>query len=495
MGKKRTLLAMSVAGSLLITACGSSSSTSSPTSSAGGSTAATTPSTTNGSAAGATGAATGGSATVSGGAGSAAAGGPVAGALPDTGKQLDIMGFTTSDEVGKSRVSYARSQDAKLDVQIDQNGFDAQKFATAMAGGTAPAGVYMDRQLLATYANKGFLMPLDECISANQIDTGQYYPDAVKEASYDGHVYGIPDFYTVEAVLINNKVAGKAGLSSADFDTSNWDKLTQTAGKMYKASGNKPTTIGYDPKLPEYLPLWAMANGGSVVDEQGKPTLNDPKVVDALKYAVSLVNAQGGWANFKSFRDTWDFFGAGNEYAKDQLGAMAFEQWYVTVLAGSPASSDLSAVPFKGKDGKPLSMATGAAFAIPKNSPNAGGMCQFMKLATSQGAWSAAGAARDAALKPKNGVFTGLFSANKTANDALQKQYVKPTSNAKLDAVIKVYYDALNTARTLSPSPAGQQIQQAYQQACTDALGGKDPQAALDAAQTQAMNAYDDATS
>jgi multiple sugar transport system substrate-binding protein len=97
-------------------------------------------------------------------------------------------------------------------------------------------------------------------------------------------------------------------------------------------------------------------------------------------------------------------------------------------------------------------------------------------------------------VKSKKSTFTGLFSANKKANDALQKEYVKPSANAKIDAVIKVFYSALDAAKGVPPSPAGQQIQQAYQQACTDALGGKDPQAALDAAQTQAMNAYDDAT-
>ena len=196
-------------------------------------------------------------------------------------------------------------------------------------------------------------------------------------------------------------------------------------------------------------------------------------MVAALKYAVSLVNEQGGWAKFKSFRDTWDFFGAGNEFAKSQIGAMAYEQWYVNVLAGFPQSTDLSAVPFKGVNGQPMTFETGASFAIPKDSPNAGAMCQFMKLVTSQGAWAAAGAARAAALKPKNGIFTGLFSANKKANDSLQTQYVKPSGNAKIDAVIKVYYDALNTAKMIPPSPAGQQIQQAYQQAATDALGGR----------------------
>ena len=92
---------------------------------------------------------------------------------------------------------------------------------------------------------------------------------------------------------------------------------------------------------------------------------------------------------------------------------------------------------------------------------------------------------------------TDRLAKQKTAGDSAKQAYVQKMQerNAKIDAVIKVYYDALDTATMIPPSPAGQQIQQAYQQASTDALGGKDPQAALDSAQTQAMNAYDDATS
>jgi multiple sugar transport system substrate-binding protein len=499
MNRRLGWLALAAAGSLALAACAGSDS------GAGAEPAAAAPTTAT-SAAGPsapeatassgedTGSSSPGSAGSSGASEAGSASSP-ANALPNTGKPVDVMGWTTGDEVGTSRVDYVKKQDPSLDVKVDENGFDQQKFATAMGGGSAPAGVSMDRQLLATYAQKGFLQPLDECISANGIDMSQFYPDAVAEASWNGHVYGIPEFYTIRAVYVNNRVAGAAGVTPADLDTSNWDGIKAAAGKMYKESAGKPSTIGFDPKVPEFLPLWTMINGGSIVSADGKPTLNDPKVVEALQFAVDLVNAQGGWANFKSFRDTWDFFGAGNEFAKgkDQIGAMPFEQWYVNVLAGFGDSIDLSAVPIKAKDGSAITMATGSAFAIPKDSPNAGGMCEFMKLVTSQDAWAAAGAAREAKVQKDKSVFTGLFTANKTANDALQAKYVKPSGNDKIDAVIKVFYDALGSAKTVPPSPVGQDIQNAYNQAVTDALGGTDPQQALDDAQQTAQNAYDDA--
>lgn len=501
MHRKRIWLVVAVAGSLAMAACSSSNgssttaSSTSSTSSEATSSVAPVSSDATSSAAGPS-SASSAMASNEPAASSPAGNSAPANPLPNTGTAIDVMGWTNGDEVGTARTAYVKQQDPSLKVQVDQNGFDKQKFATAMGSGSAPAGASMDRQLIATYAAKGFLEPLDDCISADAIDMSQYYPASVKEGSWDGHIYGIPEFYTIRAVMANDRVLKTAGLTTADIDTSNWDKISAAAKKMYKASGGKPTTIGFDPKLPEYLPLWTMANGGSIIDDQGKPTLNDPKVVEALKYTVGLVNAQGGWANFKSFRDTWDFFGAGNEFAKgkDQIGAMPYEQWYVNVLAGFGNSIDLSAAPFKDRQGNPLTFETGSSFVIPKGSPNAGGMCSFMKLATSQGAWTAAGAAREAVVMKNKSIFTGLFTANKTANAALQQKYVKPSSNAKIDAVVKVYYNALDSAKMIPPSPAGLEIETAYQQAATDALGGKDPQAALDAAQKTAMNAYTDAT-
>ena len=100
-------------------------------------------------------------------------------------------------------------------------------------------------------------------------------------------------------------------------------------------SSGKVTRIGFDPKMPEFFPLWAKAYGVDILSKDGlTPHLNDPRAVKALTYAMSLINAQGGWDKFKSFRDTWDFFGSKNQVAKDQVGAWPMEQWYYNVLAG-----------------------------------------------------------------------------------------------------------------------------------------------------------------
>lgn len=411
----------------------------------------------------------------------------------DTGEKIEVMGWSAGDEVATSRLEFAQKATPDVTIVPDENGFDQQKFATAMGSGSAPAGVSLDRQLIATYAAKGFLEPLDGCIDQHSIDMDQFYPDAVQESSWDGHIYGIPEFFTTRAVYVNLDALDEAGLTVDDIDTSDWESLTKLAGTLYRDDGGRPSRIGFDPKVPEFLPLWVLAAGGNLVDRNGSPTLDDDAVVEALTWAVDMINAQGGWSDFKSFRDSWDFFGADNEFVQDQVAVMPYEQWYVNVLAGTDAH--FTVIPFQDRNGEPLTFETGSSLAIPTGSPNAGGMCEFIKNITSTDAWRAAGAARHDKVAEDGSAFTGIFSANKTANDAIRDKYVSPTGNDDLDQAINTFYDSLDNAQMIPPSPAGQQIQEAYQKAVTAAVGGKDPQQALDQAQQTALRAYQDATS
>ena len=56
-----------------------------------------------------------------------------------------------------------------------------------------------------------------------------------------------------------------------------------------------------------------------------KAQLNTPQAVKALTFAVSVINAEGGWNKFKAYRDTFDFFGKQNPLVKDQLGFWPME--------------------------------------------------------------------------------------------------------------------------------------------------------------------------
>lgn len=417
-----------------------------------------------------------------------------AGATPSG--TLNIMGFSGEDEVAQSRITAFKAAFPGVTVKNNKGDFDAQQFLTAVSSGNPPDVVYMARNLVGTYAAKGAIQPLDDCIKSSGIDTTQYREAAMNEVKLKDKTYGVPEFYTVSTNLISETALKSAGVAVADIQTTDWDKLEATAKKLYKAKGGRPARIGFDPKMPDFFPLWAMANGAEIIKSDGSPNLNDPKAVEALQFTIKLINDQGGWANFKTFRDTFDLFGAKNQFVKDQLAAFPIENWYVNVLLDSRSSGlKLQSTPFTDRQGQPISTIGGSAWVVPKGAKNPNAACQWAKTMTSVATWQKAAEARMQTVAKDKTFFTGLFTGNKVADDQIKAKYLKPSGDAGFDAAIKNYYDVLDKAKALNPSPAGAEIDAAWKSAVAKALTGSiSPQAALDQAQTEAKAAFDKAS-
>lgn len=404
---------------------------------------------------------------------------------------LKIMGFGGEDEVGQARVNAFKQAYPNVTVSNAKGDFDAQQFLTALASGNPPDLVYMDRNLIGTYAKKGAIVPLEDCISQQKIDTSQYREAAMRSVTLDKKVYGIPEFYVVTTNLIDAKSLKAAGLSPSDIQTKDWKALKATSDKLFKKSGDKIQRIGFDPKLPEYFPLWATANGATIIKDDGAPNLNDPKAVEALDYAISLINDQGGWTAFKSFRDSFDIFGEKNPLSAGAVVAFPMENWYVNVLRDFiPKGLQLDSTPFTDHDGKPVSMVGGSAWAIPKGSKNPTAACAWAKTVTDKATWMKAADARIAKVKKDNSFFTGLFTANKPADEAIKAKYLTAVPDPGFKRAIDNLYATLDTATALNPSPAGAEIDAAWRSAVTRALGGQPAQQALDQAQKEAEAAF-----
>jgi multiple sugar transport system substrate-binding protein len=263
------------------------------------------------------------------------------------------------------------------------------------------------------------------------------------------------------------------------------------------AENGKISVIGFDSKLPEFLPLWAKSNGAELLSSDGrKAQLNDPKVVEALTWAVSIYDDQGGFAAVKAFRDSADFFGAGNQFASNSLGAMPFEQWYVNVLNDVSPTAPLAFDTVHGKDAQPLAYASGSAWAIPKGSANPAAACRFAKTMTQVDTWMKAAEARVTKRTAASKSFTGLLTGNKTADDKIKQTYVKSTGDAKWDAGVEAFYAANDHTFTLPANPADTEFKTAWQDAVNRVLNAQQqPQAALDQAQQEAQTALDKAWS
>jgi multiple sugar transport system substrate-binding protein len=421
-----------------------------------------------------------------GGSGTSGASGAGDGGPTGAGETLSISGFGSGDEIAATRIALAKQAVAPAKVKNPTGGFQDQQFLTSVASGNVPDLIYLDRQKVGTYAARGALLPVDTC----GVDLSQFRQPALDEVTYQGKVYGVPEFYDNRTLIIDDRVAAKAGVH--DVSTTDWAKLAAASRKMSVESGGKLTRIGFDPKLPEFFPLWAKANGVDIVSADGKKAnLDDPKAIEALKFAVSLIRDQGGWGEFKSFRDTWDFFGAKNEYARDQVGAFPMEDWYYNVLASNSPTVQITAKAFTDRNGKPIDYVTGSAWAIPKGATHVKLACEWAKTMTATASWVKAARARANANKAHDLPFTGLYTANKAADDKIFAT-LYTSKGTQFDKAVSVVRDAQNNAFSISPSAGGEAVTQAWTEAVNKVLAGQATAAdALHAAQARAQKAID----
>jgi multiple sugar transport system substrate-binding protein len=411
----------------------------------------------------------------------------------DLGNSLSAWGFENTDDVGQARLDYAKGKLGDVKIDLDDSAFDAQKFTTRAASGNVPDVVQMDRQFVATYAAQDLLLPVDACFTAWGMDPAkQFYPAVTADVTYDGKLWAVPQFFQPAAVMLNQRVLQKEGVDASQIDTSKPDQLLAAAKKLYVEDGGKPTRLGFDPVATGQAPLWLLSYGGRLADDSGKPALDDPNNAKALAYLKQLTDAQGGFAKVKSFSDSFDFFGKGNQFVKDQVAAQVDAQWYVNVLSEYAKQMELGATPFKDQSGQPFAVTGGTSFVIPAKAKNPDAACAWMVNLVTDDAWMAAAQARAATLKESGGMNTGLFTGSPSADQAIKAKFVKDSGNAGFDQTIQTFYDVVANGKSLGASPAGQAIQSELNNAVSSTLlGQKSPEQALADAQAAAMRAYD----
>jgi multiple sugar transport system substrate-binding protein len=406
---------------------------------------------------------------------------------------LRTMGFALPDEIARVRVDVTKAALAPAQVEMDTGGFDEQKFLSAVASGNPPDLVYMPRNFIGQYAKRRALLPLTACIRSQRIPMANFRQFAVREATLGGVVYGIPEFNQSRTVIINRKarIAAKLGLSA--FNTANWNTIRATNRKLMRRSGGRVTRIGFDPKLPEFFPLWAKANGVDLLSANGRTSnLSHPRAIAALQYAISLINAHGGWSPFKAFRDTWDFFGGKNQIMENQIGAWPMEEFYYATLARVSPAVRIDAVPFRARNGKVINYSTGNAWAIPRGADNQALACRWMKSMTATATWVRAARARLAARKAQGAPFLPVWTANSAADRQIVRTVYEPQGNRDFNRAVNMILRVQGSGFIVPASAAGNEFQTAWMDAVNRVLNRQQsPAAALRQADRVAQAALD----
>lgn len=407
--------------------------------------------------------------------------------------EMTVMGFSGVDEVATSRMELAESELGDVQVELIEGELDIQQFLSAVATGDPPSLLYASRDQIGSLAARGAIIPLEDCIDGEGIETGDFVESALDQVTLDGTVYGIPEFNTVQLTMANADLLESAGMTIEDVNGSDREAMTEAAAAMVQRDGSTVTVIGVDSKLPEFLPLWVAAAGGSVMSEDGRTAqLDDETTIEALEWAVGVYEEQGGFSGIKATRDAADFFGGGNQFATNALGAMPMEQWYLNVLNEVSPDAPMAFDTVRTTDGEPIAFAGGSAWAIPAGSDNPEAACRWARAMTSIDAWRAAAEAR-VALREEEGLpFTGILTGNTVADEEIEG--MTNADEAPWSEGVAAMYEANQNTVTLPANPADAEFDDAMQEAVNQVLNGQaEPAEALAEAQETAQAALDEA--
>jgi len=406
---------------------------------------------------------------------------------------LTVMGFSGVDEVATSRMEFAEAELGAVEIELIEGDLDIQQFLSAVATGEPPSILYADRDQVGSLAARGALIPLDDCIDGEGIRTDDFVESAIEQVTLDGTVYGIPEFNTVQLTMANADLLDDAGVAIDDVNGSDRDAMTDAAAALVQRDGGDLSVIGVDSKLPEFLPLWVAAAGGSVLSDDARTAqLDAPETVESLEWAVGIYEQQGGFPAIKATRDSADFFGAGNQFASGTLGAMPMEQWYLNVLNDVSPDAPMAFDTVRTTEGEPIAFSSGSAWAIPAGSDNPEAACRWARAMTSVDAWRAAADARLALREDEGTAFTGILTGNAVADEEIRN--MTTSGGEPSDSGVAAMYEANDHTVALPANPADAEFDDAMQEAVNRVLNGQaEPAEALAEAQETAQAALDEA--
>ena len=178
---------------------------------------------------------------------------------------------------------------------------------TRIQGNNAPDILNID--VFADYQADGLLLPAQDYVSEETY--AKMYPSFLEQSVVDDVVWAVPDLASARALYYNADILEAAGVEVP----TTWDELT-AACEAIKAYDDSIYPWGIDMTTDEGQAAFAYYtwnNGGGFVDENGDWALNSEKNVEAVEYAIGLVNS--GYTNSDPANDTrydlQDMFGAG----------------------------------------------------------------------------------------------------------------------------------------------------------------------------------------
>ncbi len=157
------------------------------------------------------------------------------------------------------------------------------KLITAFVGGLNPDVAQMGTTWTNEFKTMDGLLRLDDFIRSTDFNLQAFFPGAWKTVTFDDGVYAIPWYVETRCLYYRVDLLKEAGF---DEPPGTWQELEEMGRQLASSPGR------YGILLPErdeqmLLPFIGQA-GGRILNEEGRPAINDEKSTKALAYYVSL---------------------------------------------------------------------------------------------------------------------------------------------------------------------------------------------------------------
>lgn len=180
--------------------------------------------------------------------------------------------------------------------------------STRISNNNAPDILNID--VFANYAAEGLLMPVSEyCPEELYKD---FFPAFIDQSVMDGTVWAVPDLASARAMYYNVDMFNEVGIEVP----TTWAELEDACQAILDFYGGEVYPWGIDMTTDEgqaAFSYYTWNNGGGFVDADGNWAVNSDKNVEAIEFALGLV--EKGYTNpnpaTQTRYDLQDMFGAG----------------------------------------------------------------------------------------------------------------------------------------------------------------------------------------
>ncbi len=268
------------------------------------------------------------------------------------------------------------------------------KFFLSVAGGDPPDLMNHDDPVVADWASRGVLTPLDELASETELEqlSTWLFPAARQLGTYDRRLYALCNGLDIRALYCNKTLLDEHDLALPQT-IKDLDAIAETIAPASGTSGRR--RMGYLPD-PRRLWAWGVVFGGRFADVQAenpdeKITADSPGILAALTWMAGYSRRYGP-SEVAAFRSGEQALtGATFPLLADRRYAVLMDgQWRVRDLAEAEEAAQKSGktfdefvvtpLPYPLGGRKDAGWVNGNFFVVPRQAKHKQGAWEFMKF-------------------------------------------------------------------------------------------------------------------